>query len=204
MTRVVLASSNAGKLRELQELLAGCGLEVRPQSVFGIVSPDEDGRTFVENSLLKARHAARASGLPAIADDSGLEVDALGGRPGIHSARFAGTGCVAADNNARLLAELAGVPLGSRSARFRCAMVFLRDAEDPAPLVCEAAWEGTIAFEPRGEGGFGYDPLFVVAGDTRTAAEMPASEKNRISHRAKALEALVAAIRAEVPGTLGK
>jgi XTP/dITP diphosphohydrolase len=194
MPKVVLASGNAGKLSEMRELLAGCGLEVLPQSEFGIDPPREDGSSFVENALIKARHAARASGLPAVADDSGLAVDALGGRPGIHSARFAGDGCRDEDNNARLLAELADVPAGRRSARFHCVVVFVRDADDPAPLVREGRWEGSIGFGPRGAGGFGYDPLFLVAGDTRTAAEMPAAEKNRVSHRAQALKALVAVL----------
>jgi XTP/dITP diphosphohydrolase len=194
--QVVLASANAGKLREMQALLAGSGFEVLPQSAFGIEAPAEDGATFPDNALIKARHAARASGLPAIADDSGLEVDALGGRPGIHSARFAGAGRSAEDNNDRLLRELAGVAAAARTARFRCAMVFVRDADDPAPLVHEAAWEGTIGFARRGAGGFGYDPLFIVGGDTRTAAEMPAEEKNQVSHRGQALRALVQAITA--------
>jgi XTP/dITP diphosphohydrolase len=201
MTRVVLASANAGKLRELQELLAGCGMQVLPQSALGIVAPEEDGKTFAENALLKARHASGESGLPAIADDSGLEVDALGGRPGIHSARFAGTERSDEANKVKLLEELAAVPAAARTARFRCAMAYVRSADDPAPLVSEAAWEGAIGFEQCGAGGFGYDPLFIVAGGTRTAAEMPAAEKNRVSHRAKALQALVVAIRREVPGT---
>ena len=195
MRRVVLASGNAGKLREMQALLAGCGFEVLPQSAFGIEPPHEDGTSFVDNALIKARHAARLSGLPAIADDSGLDVDALGGRPGIHSARYAGPGCSDEDNNVRLLAELSSVPAGRRTARYHCAMVFVRDADDPAPLVREGCWEGEIGFAGRGRGGFGYDPLFIVAGDGRTAAEMPASEKNRVSHRAQALTALVAALQ---------
>ena len=202
MSRVVLASANAGKLRELRELLAASGLEVLSQSDLGIVAPEEDGETFVDNALLKARYAARESGLPAIADDSGLEVDALGGRPGIHSARYAGANRSDADNKAKLLEDLAAVPVGARTARFRCAMVYVRDADDRSPLVSEAAWEGSIGLEPRGTGGFGYDPLFIVAGDDRTAAEMPAAEKNRVSHRAQALKALVSAIRNEVPGSV--
>jgi len=201
MTRpVVLASGNTGKLRELQALLAGSGFEVLPQSAFGIEPPPEDGDSFVENALIKARHAARASGLPAIADDSGLAVEALGGRPGIRSARYAGAGCSDADNNAKLLAELRGVPSARRGARFHCAMVFVRDADDRAPVVREGRWAGSIGFEPRGEGGFGYDPLFVVAGGTRTAAELPPGEKNTQSHRAQALRALVAALREEAAG----
>ena len=194
MQKVVLASGNEGKLREMRALLGGCGFEVLPQAVFGIEPPPEDGSTFVENALIKARHAARLSGLPAIADDSGLAVDALGGRPGIHSSRFAGEHCSNEDNNARLLAELASVPAAARGARYHCAMVFVRDADDPAPIVREGRWEGSIGFERRGAGGFGYDPLFLVAGDTRTVAEMPAVEKNRVSHRAQALNALVAAL----------
>jgi XTP/dITP diphosphohydrolase len=194
--QVVLASGNEGKLRELQALLAGCGFEVLPQSALGIDSPHEDGASFVENALIKARHAARAAGLPAIADDSGLEVDALGGRPGVHSARFAGPGRGDEANNERLLAELAGVPPERRTARFRCAMVFVRDADDPSPIVRTGVWEGAIGHERHGAGGFGYDPLFIVAGEGRTAAEMPAEQKNRVSHRSQALRALVAALRA--------
>jgi XTP/dITP diphosphohydrolase len=197
--RVVLASGNAGKLREMQALLAGAGFEVLPQSAFGIAPPPEDGADFVANALLKARHASRLSGLPAIADDSGLEVDALGGRPGIHSARYAGPGCSDRDNVERLLRELAEVPAGARAARFRCATVFVRSADDPAPLVAEGSWEGAVGFERRGSGGFGYDPVFVVAGGARTAAEMPDAEKNRVSHRARALAALLAGLRA-APG----
>jgi len=197
MSRVVLASGNAGKLRELQALLAGCGMEVLPQAAFGIEAPEENGRTFADNALLKARYASRESGLPAIADDSGLEVDALGGRPGIHSARYAGPGRDDEANKLKLLAELAAVPAAERTARFRCAMAYVRSADDSAPLLAEGAWEGAIGLEQHGDGGFGYDPLFIVAGDTRTAAEMPASEKNRVSHRAQALRALVEAIRSE-------
>jgi len=193
--QVVLASGNQGKLRELQALLSGCGFEVLPQSVLGIDSPHEDGASFVENALIKARHAARAAGLPAIADDSGLEVDALGGRPGVHSARFAGPGRGDEANNERLLAELAGVPPERRTARFRCAMVFVRDADDPSPIVRTGVWEGAIGHERRGAGGFGYDSLFIVTGDGRTAAEMPAEQKNRVSHRSQALRALVEALK---------
>lgn len=192
--RVILATGNAGKLREIRALLAGCGFEVLPQSDLGVVPIPEDGATFVDNALIKARHAARVSGLPAIADDSGLEVDALQGRPGVLSARYAGAACSDQDNNAKLLAELSGVPPRERSARYRCAMVFVRNAEDPRPVICEASWEGRIGITPRGAGGFGFDPLFEVAGDARTAAEMPAEEKNRVSHRGRALRALVAAL----------
>lgn len=198
--RVVLATGNAGKLREIQALLAGCGFEALPQSDFGVVPPPEEGATFIDNALTKARHAARVSGLPAIADDSGLEVDALGGRPGVHSARYAGAACSYDANNAKLLRELVGVPPQARGARFRCAMVFVRDADDPQPVVCEASWEGRIGAQLRGTGGFGYDPLFEVDGGTLTAAEMPAAEKNKVSHRGQALRALVAALRFHLHG----
>ncbi len=194
--RVVLATGNRGKLAEMRAILAGSGIEVLPQSDFGIEPPVEDGDSFAANALIKARHAARLAGLPAIADDSGLEVDALGGRPGIHSARYAGPGASDADNNRKLLEELAGVPAGRRGARYRCAMAWVDRADDPAPRVFEAAWEGAIGGAPRGDGGFGYDPLFLVAGGSRTAAEMPAAEKNRVSHRGQALAALVAALAA--------
>ena len=190
--RVVIATGNSGKLREMLAILGGHGLEPVAQSAFGISPPVEDGDSFVANALIKARHAAACSGLPAIADDSGLEVDALGGRPGIHSARYAGPGADNEANNDKLLAELAGVPAARRNARYRCAMVFVRAASDDAPIVAEAAWEGRIGFGRRGAGGFGFDPLFIVAGGDVTAAEMPEAEKNRVSHRAQALAELAA------------
>jgi XTP/dITP diphosphohydrolase len=194
--RVVLATGNPGKLREMREILAGHGLEVVAQSDLGIEPPVEDGDSFGANALIKARHAARAAKLPAIADDSGLEVDALGGRPGLHTARYAGPVADEAANNEKLLRELAGVADASRGARYRCAMVFVRDADDPSPVVAEASWEGRIGRERRGTGGFGYDPLFVVAGGALTAAEMPAQEKNRVSHRGKALAELAEKMKA--------
>ena len=196
MRRIVLATGNAGKLREMRAILAGHDLIVIAQSEFGIAAPVEDGDSFAANALIKARHAAALSGLPAIADDSGLEVDALGGRPGLHTARYAGPQADTGANNDKLLAELAGLPATLRAARYRCAMVFVRDAADAAPIVAEASWSGHIGFEPRGAGGFGYDPLFIVAGDSRTVAEIPAIEKNRLSHRGQALTALAAAMRA--------
>jgi len=192
--RLVLATGNAGKLRELRAILAPWRVEVLPLSEFTDSSADETGHSFVENALLKARFAARAAGLPAIADDSGLEVDALGGAPGIHSARYAGAGAGDVANNAKLLRELAGVAEADRAARYRCAVVFVNGPDDPDPVVCEASWEGRVATEARGKGGFGYDPLFVVAGEQRTAAEYEAGEKNRVSHRGRALVALVAAL----------
>jgi len=196
MRRVVLATGNPGKLREMRAILADHHLEVVAQSELGIEPPVEDGDSFAANALIKARHAAAAAGLPAIADDSGLEVDALGGRPGLHSARYAGPRSDDHANNARLLAELADVPAEGRGARYHCAMAFVRHADDPAPVIAEAAWPGSIGFEARGEGGFGYDPYFIVAGDVRTAAEMSAEEKNRVSHRGQALAALAARMRA--------
>jgi XTP/dITP diphosphohydrolase len=200
--RVVLATSNPGKQREFQSLLAPLGYEVLLQSSLGIEAPEETGSTFEANALLKARHAARVAALPALADDSGLEVDALGGRPGVHSARYAGAGATDAANNARLLAELVGLPPERRGARYRCVLAFVRGADDPEPLLVSGAWEGRIGDMPRGGGGFGYDPLFIPAGLQCTAAEMPAVEKNRVSHRGQALEALVA--RLAVPGSGGR
>jgi XTP/dITP diphosphohydrolase len=194
---VVLASGNAGKLREMREILAPWHVTVRALGEFTQAAADESGLTFIENALLKARFAAAASGLPAIADDSGLEVDALRGAPGIHSARYAGTGADDRANNERLLRELERVPDAERTARYRCAMVFLRWPEDPAPIVTQAAWSGRIGREPRGAGGFGYDPLFVVEDLARTAAELTDDDKNGRSHRGQALRGLVAALAAQ-------
>ena len=196
MRRVVLATGNAGKLREMRAILAGHGLEVIAQSELGIIPPPEDGDSFAANALIKARHAAAMTGLPALADDSGIEVDALGGRPGLYSARYAGEPADDRANNEKLQAELAGIPSAQRGARYRCAMVFVRDAADPAPIVAEASWEGSIGFAARGAGGFGYDPYFIVAGGERTVAEMPEAEKNRVSHRGQALAALASAMKA--------
>jgi len=195
----VLATGNAGKLREIRAILAPWGVEVRPQSEFTRAAADETGLSFVENAILKARFAAEASGLPAIADDSGLEVDALHGAPGIYSARYAGPGADDAANNDRLLRDLESVPDAERSARYRCAMVYLRWALDPAPLVCQASWEGRIGRLPRGRGGFGYDPLFLVDEGAQTAAELEAAHKNEVSHRGRALRALVAELVGDAP-----
>jgi XTP/dITP diphosphohydrolase len=192
--RLVLATGNPGKLREMREILAPWHVDVRPLSEFTSGAADETGLSFVENAILKARFAARAAGLPAIADDSGLEVDALGGAPGIYSARYAGPGADDPANNARLLRDLEAVPDASRSARYRCAMVYLRDPLDASPLVCQASWEGRIARLARGAGGFGYDPLFRVGEGMTTAAEFDPQRKNRESHRGQALRALVSAL----------
>jgi XTP/dITP diphosphohydrolase len=191
---LVVASGNPGKLREFHRLLACLPYTLVSQAELGVSPAEETGTSFVENALLKARHASAATGSAALADDSGLEVDALGGAPGIFSARFAGDGADDAMNNAKLLAALAGVPDARRAARYRCALVFLRSAADPAPLVAEAVWDGRILTAPRGAGGFGYDPLFWVPECAASAAELPAADKDRLSHRARAMTALLAAL----------
>jgi XTP/dITP diphosphohydrolase len=194
--RVVLATANAGKQREFAALLQPLGIELLLQSALGIGSIEETGTTFEANALLKARHAATVSGLPALADDSGLEVDALGGRPGVYSARYAGADASDADNNALLIRELAQVPQAQRSARYRCVLALVRGGDDGTPLVSHGSWEGRIAREPAGSGGFGYDPWFIPRGFDCTVAQLPLAEKNALSHRAVALRALVAALRA--------
>jgi XTP/dITP diphosphohydrolase len=191
-SRVVLASSNAGKLREFSELLAGRGFSLARQSDFGIEPPPETGNTFLENALIKARNAARITGLPAIADDSGIEVDALDGAPGVHSARYAGEDATDDANLAKLLHALGGLEPAHRGARYRCVIVYVTSVDDASPLIGEGSWEGRIIDERRGAGGFGYDPSFVPAGDARTVAEMPQDEKNLKSHRAQALNAFLA------------
>ena len=199
MTRVVLASGNAGKLRELAALLAPLDLTLVPQGELGVSAVAETGTTFLANALLKARHAAAATGLAALADDSGLEVDALHGRPGVWSARFAREGASDAENLEHLLSELHGVPEGRRRARYRCVIVLVRSASDPQPLVAHGTWEGYITSAPSGSGGFGYDPVFVPAGnagDARTAAQLTPGEKNAVSHRGQALRALLAGLAA--------
>jgi XTP/dITP diphosphohydrolase len=194
MTQIVLASNNPGKVREIGQMLADLDLEVLPQSAFNIEEVEETGLSFVENAILKARHAAAESGLPAIADDSGLEVDALKGAPGIYSARYAGEGASDAQNLQKLLADLAKVPVAQRTARFQCLMVYMRHAQDPTPLICQGTWEGHITSEPRGESGFGYDPVFFVPSHNCTSAELTPEVKNQLSHRGQALRLLVAAL----------
>ena len=193
MNRIVIASSNPGKLRELQALLGPLGIEAVAQSQLGVAEAEEPHDTFLENALAKARHASRATGLPALADDSGLCVPALGGQPGVHSAHYAGAEGTRAErdarNNAKLAAALADAP--DRSAFYYCVLVLVRLAADPTPLVAEGSWNGEIVLEPRGSGGFGYDPYFLPWGSTRTAAELVAEEKNRVSHRALAAAALL-------------
>ncbi len=191
--RVVLATGNPGKVREFAELLAPHAIEVVPQSDFSVPDVAETGLTFVENALIKARNAAAHTGLPAIADDSGLEVDHLNGAPGIYSARYAGDGGSTA-NNAKLIAALAGVPEAQRGARFQCLLVYLRHAEDPTPVICQGTWEGRILAAPQGDQGFGYDPLFYVPSEDCSAAQLPAERKNALSHRGQALACLLRAL----------
>lgn len=196
--QVVLASGNPGKLKEMQALLAGADFEVVPQSQFNIGDVDETGLSFVENAILKARHASFHSALPAIADDSGLEVDALNGQPGIYSARFAGeTDNRDAANNEKLLNSLEGLTQTDRSARFRCVLVYMRHHQDPTPIICIGTWEGRILHQPSGSGGFGYDPLFYVPEKDCSSAELSPEEKNRLSHRGKALRELVERLQSE-------
>lgn len=188
---LVLASGNAGKLRELSAMLQPFGWAVSPQGDWSVEEAVEDGLSFIENALIKARHAARLTGLPSLGDDSGLVVDALDGRPGIYSSRYAGEAADDHANNRKLLAELAGVPEERRGAHFYCAMALVRHAQDPAPLLATGEWRGRILASPSGSGGFGYDPLFGVPGHDCSAAELPAAVKNRISHRGKALAQLL-------------
>jgi XTP/dITP diphosphohydrolase len=193
--RIVLASNNAGKVREFNQLLAGSDFEVVPQSEFDVIEAEETGLTFVENAILKARNAAEHTGLPAIADDSGLEVDALDGAPGIYSARFAGIGASDLQNLEKLLADIKDVPDAQRTARFQCLMVYMRHAEDPTPQIFQGTWEGRILHTPRGDNGFGYDPVFFVPTHNCSSAELEPDVKNSLSHRGQALKQLIEALR---------
>ncbi len=192
--RIVLASNNAGKVREINQLLASGQIEVVPQREFDIPDAVEDGLSFVENAIKKARHASILSGLPAIADDSGIEVDALKGAPGIYSARYAGEGASDQANLEKLLESLKDVPDEARTARFQCLLVYMRHAEDPTPIICQGTWEGRVLFGARGDNGFGYDPVFYVPTHNCTSAELPAEVKNSLSHRGQALQKLLAAL----------
>lgn len=191
---IVLASSNAGKVREFNQLLGGLHREVVPQSHFNVADADETGLTFVENAILKARNAAQHTGLPALADDSGLEVDALHGAPGIYSARYAGAKASDTENLQKLLDLLKDVPEEKRGARFQCVLVYLRHALDPTPLICQGTWEGRILHTARGANGFGYDPVFYVPTQARSAAELLPDIKNSLSHRGQALRQLLAGL----------
>jgi XTP/dITP diphosphohydrolase len=188
--KLVLATANEGKLREFQSLLADLPFTLVTQASLGVPSPEETGSSFLDNALLKARHARAAAGCAVLADDSGLEVDALGGAPGVYSARYAGPHADDAANNAKLIAALRGVPAPRRTARYRCVLVFIAAERDAHPLIAEGIWEGSIAFEPRGSAGFGYDPYFLLPDRGVCAAELPPAEKNRLSHRGLALEEL--------------
>ena len=191
MKKIVLASNNKGKVREINQILTELDISVLPQSEFNVDEAEETGLTFVENAILKARNAAEQSGLPAIADDSGIEVDALNGEPGIYSARYAGVGASDEDNLQKLLGALQDVPDEKRTARFQCLMVYMRHANDPTPLICQGVWEGIITHEPQGENGFGYDPVFYVPDHNCTSAQLSAEVKNALSHRGQALRLLV-------------
>jgi len=195
MKKVVLATGNAGKVRELAGLLADFGLDIVAQTELGVSSAEETGLTFIENAILKARHAAQVTGLPAIADDSGLAVNALGGAPGIYSARYAGEEASDKQNLEKLLVALKDVPDAERQAQFHCVLVYMRHAEDPTPLVFHGSWDGIITHTPAGIGGFGYDPIFYVPSEGKTASQLTREEKSAISHRGQALKLLLEAMR---------
>ena len=195
MQKIVLASNNKGKVREFGEMLSKLDIQVLPQAEFDIEDADETGLTFVENAIIKARHASGIAGLPAIADDSGLEVDALNGAPGIYSARYSGEGATDEKNLLKLLGALIDVPEEKRTARFQCLLVYMRHAADPTPLICQGTWEGRITFEPRGENGFGYDPVFYVPEYDCTSAQLLPEQKHKLSHRGIALAKLVAKLK---------
>lgn len=195
MQKVVLATGNAGKVRELASLLSDFGLDVVAQTELGVDSADETGLTFIENAILKARHAAQITGLPAIADDSGLAVNALGGAPGIYSARYSGEDATDQQNLEKLLHTLQDIPDDKRQAQFHCVLVYMRHEDDPTPVVCHGSWPGVITREPAGNGGFGYDPIFFVLSEGKTAAELTREEKSAISHRGQALKLLLDALR---------
>ena len=191
MKKLVVASSNPGKLQELLRLFDGLGYELYPQSALNVPDVAETGTTFVENAIIKARNAAQHTGFAALADDSGIEVDALNGAPGVYSARFSGADASDEANNALLVEKLRAVPEQQRSARYRAVIVFMRNAADPSPIICEGSWEGQILLEPRGLGGFGYDPYFYLPEQGCTSAELSAEQKNQQSHRGKALRELL-------------
>jgi len=197
---IVLASNNVGKVREINDLLQGAHIKAVPQSDFAVPEAEETGLTFVENAIIKARHAARYSDLPAMADDSGLEVDALAGAPGIYSARYAGAGASDTANLLKLLADMDGLEESKRTARFQCVLVYLRHPADPTPMICQGTWEGSILTAPRGKQGFGYDPVFWVPTHGCSSAELDPATKNQLSHRGQALRQLRALLEAAVAG----
>lgn len=191
LNQIVLASGNAGKVHEIDQLLEGLNLEILPQSEFDVPEIEETGTTFVENAILKARNAAHHTGLPAIADDSGITVDVLYGRPGIYSARFAGVDATDEENIAKLISMVKPFPDEERTARFICSMVYLRYEEDPTPVIAEGVWEGQLLIDPKGQNGFGYDPIFYISSQQCTSAELPPEIKNKLSHRGQALRELL-------------
>lgn len=195
MQKVVLATGNKGKVKELQQMLAPFDIEIVPQSEFNVSEVAETGTTFIENAIIKARHAAAETGLPAIADDSGLEVDYLKGAPGIYSARFSGDGATDQTNIDKLLVELDGVPQAQRTARFQCVLVYMTHAQDPTPVICQGSWDGTITQTQHGTNGFGYDPVFMVPEHDCCSAQLSPEQKNKLSHRGKALAQLVASFK---------
>lgn len=194
MSKIVLATGNQGKVREMADLLADFGFDVFAQSEFNVVDADETGTTFIENAIIKARHAAAETGLAAIADDSGLEVDFLQGAPGIYSARYAGEGASDQYNIDKLLKAMIDAPEEQRTARFHCVLVYMRHAADPTPIVCHGKWEGRILTQAQGENGFGYDPIFYVPEDNCSSAQLEPTRKKQLSHRSKALQKLFAAL----------
>ncbi len=202
LKKLVIASNNPGKIEEFNHLLAPLGLQPVAQGELGVSETEEPAVTFVENAILKARHAARVTGLPALADDSGLAVDALGGQPGVRSARYAGDGASDSDNLNALLVNMAKVPEGQRNAQFHCVLVYLRHADDPTPLVCHGQWQGRILQQPAGTGGFGYDPIFLVPERNCSAAELTRSDKSQLSHRGQALAMMTAQLKRELQGSI--
>jgi XTP/dITP diphosphohydrolase len=198
MKQFVLASNNAGKLREINQILAGLDWQALPQSEFSIGDVEETGTTFVENAIIKARHAADIAGLPALADDSGIVVDALQGEPGVYSARYAGKGASDQANLEKLLDNIKSVPQQQRNAHFQCVMVFMRHARDPSPIIAEGSWHGFIVDKPAGDNGFGYDPIFWVPEHNCTSAQLAPEMKNQLSHRGKALKQLLSLLNAEL------
>jgi len=195
MDKIILASGNQGKLKEFQSIFSQKNINIIPQSQFRIEDAEETGLSFVENAIIKARHASRMAGLPALADDSGLEVDALRGKPGIYSARFSGENATDASNNELLLKKMASIPDGERTARFHCVLVLMRHSEDPVPMIFHGQWEGVILHEPSGNNGFGYDPLFFALDQNQASASLPSEIKNQVSHRGKAVAKLVRAMQ---------
>lgn len=197
MKKLVLATGNQGKVKEMADLLSDFGFEVSAQSDYNVPDVAETGTTFIENAIIKARHAAKITGLPAIADDSGLEVDYLNGAPGVYSARYAGEDASDQENLEKLLVALDGIPLEKRTARFHCVLVLMQHENDPTPLVCHGQWEGRILTEAHGEHGFGYDPIFFVPEENCSSAELEPARKKQLSHRGKALQALFAALASQ-------